>query len=67
VRARDAGLDGVVPKIAKRRRYQVRTCTTSMEALVIASVALVAVLAGCVLQPLKVSNGYHGVLGSFVS
>jgi hypothetical protein len=66
VRARDAGLDGVEAKIAKRCCSQVRTGATSMEALVIASVAPVAVVAGCVLQPLKVSNGHHTVLGSLV-
>jgi hypothetical protein len=37
-----------------------------MEAPVIASVAPVAVFAGCVLSPLKVSNGHHPVLGSLV-
>jgi hypothetical protein len=66
VRARDVGLDGVVPKVAKRCCHQVRTCVTSMEALVIASVALVAVVAEYVRQPLKVSNGHHPVLGSLV-
>jgi hypothetical protein len=33
---------------------------------VIASVALVAVFGGCVLQPLKVSSGYRPVLGPLV-
>jgi hypothetical protein len=37
-----------------------------MEAPVIASVALVAVFAGYVRQPLKVSNGQHPVIGSLV-
>jgi hypothetical protein len=37
-----------------------------MEVLVIASVAPVAVFAGYVLQPLKVSSGYRPVLGSLV-
>jgi hypothetical protein len=64
VRASDVGPDGVVPKGAKRCYYQVRTCATSMEALVIASVALVAAFAGCVLQSLKVTSGCHPVLGS---
>jgi hypothetical protein len=66
VRARDAGLDGVVPKVAKFCFYQVRTCATSMEAPAIASVAPVAVFADCVPQPLKVSSGYRPVLGSLV-
>jgi hypothetical protein len=66
VRARDMGLDGAVPKIAKRCCCQVRTCAASMEALVIANVAPVAVFAGCVRQPLKVANGHHHVLGSLV-
>jgi hypothetical protein len=66
VRGRDADLDGVVPKIAKLCCYQVRTCATSMEALVIASVAQVAAFAGYVLPPLKESNGHHPVLGSLV-
>jgi hypothetical protein len=66
VRARDAGLHGVLPKVAKRFCSQVRTCATSEEALVIASVAPVAVFAGCVLEPLKVSNGHHPVLCALV-
>jgi hypothetical protein len=66
VRARDMGLDGVVPKIAKCCCCQVRTCATSMEALVIASVVPVAVFAGCVLEPLKVSNGHQPVLGCLI-
>jgi hypothetical protein len=66
VRAKPVGLDGVVPEIAKRCCYQVRICATSMEALLIASVAPVAVSAGCVLQPLKVSSVYRPVLGSLV-
>jgi uncharacterized membrane protein (DUF441 family) len=68
VRAREhAGLDVVVSKIAKRGCYQVRTCdATSMEALVIASVAPVAVVAGCVRQPLTISNERHVVLGFLV-
>jgi hypothetical protein len=65
VRAReDAGLDGVVPKVAKRCCSQGRTCATSIEVLGIASVAPVAVFPACVLQPLKLSNGYHPALGS---
>jgi hypothetical protein len=65
--ASEVDLDGVVPKIAKGCCcYQVRTCATSMEALVIASDALVAVVAGYVRQPLKVSNGRHHFLGSLV-
>jgi hypothetical protein len=66
VHARDAGLDGVVPKVAKRCCSLVRTCAISMEALVIASIALVAVFPDYVLQPLSVSNGHHLVLGSLV-
>jgi hypothetical protein len=62
VRARDVGLDGVVPKVANR----VRISATSLEALVNASVALVAVFAVYVRQPQKVSNGQHPVLGSLV-
>jgi hypothetical protein len=62
----DVGLDGVVPKVAKRCCYQVRTCATSIEALVIASVVLVVDFAGCVRQPLKASNGHDPVLGSLV-
>jgi hypothetical protein len=66
VGGRDAGLDGVVSKIAKRCCYEVRACATSKEALVTASVAPVAVFAGYVLPPLKESNGHHLVLGSLV-
>jgi hypothetical protein len=66
VRARNAGLGGVVPKVSKRCCCQVRTCATSTKVLGIASVAQVAVFAGCVLQLLKVSNGHHPVLGSLV-
>jgi hypothetical protein len=62
----NAGLDGVVPKVAKRGFSQVLTCATSMEALVIANVALVALFAGHVLQPLNVSSGYRPALGSLV-
>jgi hypothetical protein len=65
-RGRDAGLDGVVPKIAKHCRYEVRTCATSIEALVIASVAPEAVVAGYVLQTLNIAKEHHPVLGSLV-
>jgi hypothetical protein len=66
VRASDAGLDGAVAKIAKRCCSQVRTCATSKEALVTASIAPVADFAGYVLPPLKKSNRHHLVLGSLV-
>jgi hypothetical protein len=66
VPAREAGLDGVVPKVAKRCCYQVRTCATLMEALVIASVASVAVFAGRVLPPLKQTHGHRPVLRSVI-
>jgi hypothetical protein len=55
-----------VPKIAKRCCYAVQSCATSMEALVIANVAPVAVFAGYFRGRLKVSNGHHPVLCSLV-
>jgi hypothetical protein len=64
VYARDAGLDGVVPKVANRCCSQVRTCATSMWAPVIATVSPAAVVARCVRQLLKESNGHHPVLGA---
>jgi hypothetical protein len=66
LRARDASLDGVVPKVAKRCYYQARTCSTSMATLVIASVSPAAVLVRCVPQLLKESNGHHPGLDSLV-
>jgi hypothetical protein len=67
VRAReDAGLDRVVPKVAKHCCCLVRTCATSIGALVIASAAPVAVFAGYVLQPLNLSSGHHPVHSSLV-